>query len=156
MYGHTVGSQRYRFPDLRSLLAKATPFRSGDALAGVAAESAEERVAAQMALADVPLPRFLSEAVVPYEVDEVTRLIVDSHDANAFQAVSHLTVGGFREWLLAHETTPEALAAAAPGITPEMAAGVSKIMRVQDLVMVARKCRVVTRFRNTIGLPGRM
>jgi len=156
MYGHTVGSQRYRFPDLRSLLAKATPFRSGDALAGVAAESAEERVAAQMALADVPLPRFLSEAVVPYEVDEVTRLIVDSHDANAFQAVSHLTVGGFREWLLAHETTPEALAAVAPGVTPEMAAGVSKIMRVQDLVMVARKCRVVTRFRNTIGLPGRM
>ncbi|MDQ3426759.1 MAG: ethanolamine ammonia-lyase subunit EutB [Gemmatimonadota bacterium] len=156
MYGHTVGSQQYRFPDLRTLLAKATPFRSGDALAGVAAESAEERVAAQMALADVPLSRFLSEAVVPYELDEVTRLIVDTHDTAAFQAVSHLTVGGFREWLLAHETTPETLAAVAPGITPEMAAAVSKIMRVQDLVMVARKCRVVTRFRNTIGLPGRM
>ncbi len=156
MYGHTVGSVRYRFADLRTLLAKATPFRSGDALAGVAAESAEERVAAQMALADLPLAAFLREAVIPYEDDEVTRLILDTHDADAFRPVAGLTVGGFREWLLSHETTSDALALLAPGITPEMAAAVSKLMRVQDLIVAARKCRVVTRFRGTIGLPGRL
>ena len=156
MYGHTVGSVRYRFADLRTLLAKATPFRSGDALAGLAAGSAEERVAAQMALADVPLRAFLSEAVIPYEEDEVTRLILDTHDARAFGAIAGHTVGSFREWLLSHETTSDALAALAPGITPEMAAAVSKLMRVQDLVVAARKCRVVTRFRGTIGLPGRL
>jgi ethanolamine ammonia-lyase large subunit len=156
MYGHTVGSVQYRFADLRTLLAKATPFRSGDALAGVAAESAEERVAAQMALADLPLAAFLREAVIPYEDDEVTRLILDTHDAEAFRPVAGLTVGGFREWLLSFETTSDVLAALAPGITPEMAAAVSKLMRVQDLVVAARKCRVVTRFRDTIGLPGRL
>jgi ethanolamine ammonia-lyase large subunit len=156
MYGHTVGSVGYRFSDLRTLLAKATPFRSGDALAGLAAASAEERVAAQMALADLPLATFLQEAVVPYESDEVTRLVLDTHDAGAFRPVSGLTVGGFREWLLSGEATPAALAALAPGITPEMAAAVAKLMRVQDLVVAARKCRVVTRFRNTIGLPGRL
>ena len=156
MYGHTVGSVQYRFADLRTLLAKASPFRSGDALAGVAAESAEERVAAQMALADLPLAAFLREAVIPYEDDEVTRLILDTHDAEAFRPVAGLTVGGFREWLLSFETTSDVLAALAPGITPEMAAAVSKLMRVQDLVVAARKCRVVTRFRDTIGLPGRL
>jgi ethanolamine ammonia-lyase large subunit len=156
MYTAAVGSVRYRFPDLRTLLARASPARSGDVLAGLAAASAEERVAAQMALADLPLRTLLNEAVVPYELDDVTRLILDSHDAPAFAPVRHLTVGGFREWLLSHEATPEALAALAPGITPEMAAAVSKIMRLQDLVLVARKCRVVTRFRNTLGLPGRL
>ena len=156
MYGHTVGAVRYRFADLRTLLAKATPFRSGDALAGLAAGSAEERVAAQMALADLPLATFLSEAVVPYEDDEVTRLILDTHDREAFRPVAALTVGGFREWLLSPPATSEALAALAAGITPEMAAAVSKLMRVQDLVLAARKCRVVTRFRGTIGLPGRL
>ncbi|MBA3496974.1 MAG: ethanolamine ammonia-lyase subunit EutB [Gemmatimonadales bacterium] len=156
MYAHTVGSVRYRFPDLRALLAKASPARSGDTLAGVAAASAEERVAAQMALADLPLRTLLDETVIPYERDDVTRLIIDTHDAVAFGAVAHLTVGGFREWLLSHEATPDKLAALAPGVTPEMAAAVSKLMRLQDLVLVARKCRVVTRFRNTIGLPGRL
>jgi ethanolamine ammonia-lyase large subunit len=156
MYGHTVDSVRYRFPDLRTLLAKATPARSGDALAGLAAESAEERVAAQMALADLPLTTFLNETVVPYETDEITRLIVDSHDAEAFRGVARLTVGSFREWLLSYEVTPDHLTALAPAITPEMAAAVSKLMRVQDLALVARKCRVVTRFRNTLGLPGRL
>jgi ethanolamine ammonia-lyase large subunit len=156
MYGHTVDSVRYRFPDLRTLLAKATPARSGDALAGLAAESAEERVAAQMALADLPLTTFLNETVVPYETDEITRLIVDSHDAGAFRGVARLTVGSFREWLLSYEVTPDHLTALAPAITPEMAAAVSKLMRVQDLALVARKCRVVTRFRNTLGLPGRL
>lgn len=141
--------------ELRELMARASPLRSGDVLAGVAAAGAEERVRAQMALADVPLTRFLNETVVPYEDDEVTRLIVDTHDAAAFAPVSHLTVGGFRDWLLSHEATTEALAALAPGITPEMAAAASKLMRVQDLVAVARKCRVVTAFRDTIGLPGR-
>src|SRR5580700_2569061 len=145
-----------RFADLKTLLAKATPARSGDELAGIAAESAEERVAAQIALADVPLARFLSEPVIPYEVDEVTRLICDSHDAAAFAPVANLTVGEFREWLLAEETSGDILAALAPGLTPEMVAAVSKIMRVQDLVTVAAKCRVVTKFRSTIGLPGRL
>ena len=156
MYLATAGSVRYRFPDLRTLLARASPARSGDVLAGLAAGSAEERVAAQMALADLPLRTLLDQTVVPYEEDEVTRLIVDTHDAAAFAPVRHLTVGGFREWLLSHEATPEVLAALAPGVSPEMAAAVSKLMRLQDLVLVARKCRVVTRFRGTIGLPGRL
>jgi ethanolamine ammonia-lyase large subunit len=156
LYRHTVGTTSYSFPDLRVLLAKASPLRSGDQLAGVTAETAEERVAAQMALAETPLADFLRQALIPYEEDEVTRLIVDSHDAAAFDPVRHLTVGGFRDWLLAYETTTDVLAALAPGLTPEMAAAVSKIMRVQDLVLAASKCRVVTRFRNTLGLPGRM
>ncbi len=152
---HTVGATRYTFSDLKTLLAKATPFRSGDALAGLAAASAEERVAAQMALADLPLASFLSEAVIPYETDEVTRLIVDSHDRDAFAPVSHLTVGGFRDWLLSYECDAVVVARLAPGLTPEMAAAAAKIMRLQDLALVARKCRVVTRFRTTIGLEGR-
>lgn len=151
---HLVGSRTYTFSSLRELLARATPARSGDYLAGVAAGSAEERVAAQMALADLPLSVFLNEAVVPYETDEVTRLILDTHDAAAFAPIRHLTVGGLRDWLLGDAADAALLARTAPGITPEMAAAVSKIMRIQDLVLVARKCRVVTRFRNTIGLPG--
>jgi ethanolamine ammonia-lyase large subunit len=153
-FTHAVGARTYSFADLRDLMAKATPARSGDHLAGVAAGSSEERVAAQMALAALPLTVFLNEAVVPYETDEVTRLIVDSHDAAAFQRIRHLTVGDFRDWLLGDDADTAALAGVAPGITPEMAAAVSKIMRIQDLVLVARKCRPVTRFRNTIGLPG--
>lgn len=147
-----IAGTRYVFPDLRTLLARATPLRSGDALAGVAAESAAERIAAQRALADMPLGHFLNEAVIPYEADEVTRLIIDRHDAASFAPVRSLTVGGFRDWLLAAD--PAAVTALAPGLTPEMAAAVSKIMRVADLIQVAAKCRVVTRFRNTIGLPG--
>ena len=155
-YRHTVGHTVHRFDSLRELMAKATPARSGDALAGIAAADGGERVAAQMALADLPLAAFLSEAVIPYEADEVTRLIVDGHDAAAFAAVRHLTVGDFRNWLLSDKADEAALAALAPGLTPEMAAAVSKIMRAQDLVLAARKCRVVTRFRNTIGLAGRL
>jgi len=155
MYAHAVGSVRYTFSDLKTLLARATPHRSGDALAGVAAESAEERVAAQMALADLPLTALLETPVVPYEDDEVTRLILDSHDRAAFAPVAHLTVGGFRDWLLSYDCDETALGRVAPGLTPEMAAAVSKIMRLQDLALVARKCRVVTRFRTTIGLEGR-
>ena len=155
-FSHTVGGQTWRFDSLRELMAKATPARSGDYLAGVAAASAAERVAAQMALAEVPLKHFLIEAVIPYEVDEVTRLIIDTHDALAFAPVSHLTVGGLRDWLLGDAADEAALAALAPGLTPEMAAAVSKIMRVQDLILVAQKIRVVTRFRNTQGLRGRM
>jgi ethanolamine ammonia-lyase large subunit len=155
-YTQTVGATRYHFPDLRTLLARASPRRSGDELAGVAAGSAEERIAAQLALADLPLAAFESECVIPYEEDEVTRLIVDRHDRSAFQPIRHLTVGDFRDWLLAYQTTGDTLARVAPGLTPEMAAAVSKIMRLQDLVLVGRKCQVVTRFRNTLGLPGRM
>jgi ethanolamine ammonia-lyase large subunit len=155
-YGHTVGGVRYGFDSLSELMARATPFRSGDALAGLAAASAEERVAAQYALAAVPLERFLVDLLIPYEMDEVTRLIVDSHDAAAFAPVSSLTVGEFRDWLLSENATGESLAALGPGLTPEMVAAVSKIMRVQDLILVARKRRVVTRFRTTIGLPGRL
>jgi ethanolamine ammonia-lyase large subunit len=153
---HTIDSIAYTFRDLKDVLAKATPARAGDELAGIAASSAVERVAAQMVLADLPLSAFLNEAVIPYESDEVTRLIVDSHDGVAFAPVASLTVGGFRDWLLAYETTGESLAALAPGLTPEMAAAVSKIMRVQDLIAVARKIRVVTKFRTTVGLPGRL
>jgi ethanolamine ammonia-lyase large subunit len=155
-YRHSIGSTTYRFEDLRDLMAKASPARSGDALAGVIAATDAERVAAQSALADLPLRVFLTEAVVPYEEDEVTRLIIDDHDAAAFAPVAHLSVGDFRNWLLSEQADTAALSALAPGLTPEMAAAVSKIMRVQDLVLVARKCRVVTAFRNTLGLPGRM
>ena len=151
-----IDGTRYAFADLRDLMAKASPPRSGDRLAGIAAQSAAERVAAQMALADLPLATFLNEAVVPYEDDEVTRLIIDNHDKRAFAPVSHLTVGGFRDWLLADAATTETLCALARGITPEMAAAVAKICRNQDLIVIAAKCRVVTRFRNTIGLAGRL
>ncbi|TVM19307.1 ethanolamine ammonia lyase large subunit [Oceanidesulfovibrio indonesiensis] len=140
---------------LRELMAKATPLRSGDVLAGVAAATEEERVKAQMRLADVPLKRFLNECVIPYEEDEVTRLIIDEHDAEAFASVSSFTVGQLRDWLLTDQACPDTLEALAAGLTPEMVAAVSKLMRVQDLILVASKCRVVTRFRNTIGLPGR-
>jgi ethanolamine ammonia-lyase large subunit len=155
-YSATVGGTAHQFDSLRTVLAKASPDRSGDRLAGLAAESDEERVAARRVLADLPLTVFLEEPVVPYENDEVTRLIVDSHDTAAFAPVAHLTVGAFRNWLLSYETTTEELTLLAPGLTPEMAAAVSKLMRNQDLVQVARKCQVVTRFRNTIGLPGRL
>ena len=155
-FQHSVGGQTWRFADLKALMAKATPARSGDVLAGVAANSDVERVAAQMALAELPLRHFLTEAVIPYEADEVTRLIVDSHDAQAFAPVAHLTVGGFRDWLLGPAADETSLAALAPGLTPEMVAAVSKIMRIQDLILVAQKVRVVTRFRNTIGLRGRL
>lgn len=155
-YRCALDGRTYRFGDLKALLAKATPARSGDRLAGIAAESDEERVAAQMALADLPLKTFLDEAVIPYEADEVTRLILDTHDAAAFAPVSHLTVGDFRNWLLSEAADSAALAALAPGLTPEMAAAVSKIMRLQDLILVARKRRVVTAFRTTLGLPGRL
>ena len=156
MYAATIGARRYTFADLASLLAKASPLRSGDQLAGLAAETGEERVAAQYALAELPLTTFLNETVVPYETDEVTRLIIDTHDQAAFTPIAHLTVGGLRDWLLSDAATTETLAAIAPGITPEMAAAVSKISRAQDLMVMAAKCRVVTRFRNTVGLPGRL
>ncbi len=155
-FSHTIGTRTYGFRDLKDLMAKATPARSGDYLAGVAASSAEERVAAQMTLAALPLGIFLQEVVIPYESDEVTRLIIDSHDAQAFEPVRHMTVGDFRDWLLSDQADEASLTALPPGITPEMAAAVSKIMRVQDLILVAKKCRVVTRFRNTIGLPNRL
>ncbi|MDR2844720.1 MAG: ethanolamine ammonia-lyase subunit EutB [Puniceicoccales bacterium] len=151
-----TGTGRHRFHSLRELMAKATPARSGDILAGVAAESAEERVAAQRCLADVPLARFLEDPLIPYETDDVTRLILDTHDRAAFAPVATLSVGQFRDWLLRYETDGTVLAALATGITPEMAAAVSKIMSNQDLILAAQKCRVVTAFRNTLGLPGRL
>jgi ethanolamine ammonia-lyase large subunit len=155
-YSHTVRGVKHSFPDLRTLLAKASPLRSGDQLAGIAASTAEERVIAQMALADLPLVTFLNEAVVPYETDEVTRLIVDTHDRSAFAAIANLTVGELRDWLLSDEAASDRLALLAPGLTPEMAAAVSKLMRVQDLIYVAKKISVVTRFRTTVGLPGHL
>ncbi len=151
-----VGVRRYAFADLREVLAKASPLRSGDAMAGIAAGSAAERVAACRVLADLPLRRLRDEQLIAYESDEVTRLIVDSHDGAAFAPVAGQTVGEFREWLLADSTGQAELAALAPGLTPEMVAAVSKLMRNQDLIAVARKCRVVTAFRDTIGLPGRL
>src|SRR5438477_6865145 len=156
VYRHAIDATTYPFGDLRDLLAKATPPRSGDRLAGVAAGSAEQMVAARMALSNVPLTQFLNETVIPYEDDEVTRLIVDSHDAQSFAAISSLTVGAFRDWLLSDAADGAALAKLARGITPEMAAAVSKLMRNQDLILVAKKFLTTTRFRNSIGLPGRM
>jgi ethanolamine ammonia-lyase large subunit len=156
MYVCDLGGTRHSFDDLKGVLAAASPLRSGDELAGVAARSAEERVAARYVLADLPLRLFLTEAVVPYEADEVTRLIIDGHNALAFAPLSALTVGGFRELLLSDETDAPALAAFAPGITPEMVAAVSKLMRNQDLIAVAQKARVVSAFRTTVGLKGRL
>jgi len=156
MYSATIAHERYMFPDLVTLLAKASPARSGDVLAGIAAASGEERVAAQFALADLPLRVLLENPAVPYEIDEVTRLIVGTHDPAAFAPIGHLTVGGLRDWLLSDLATTEALSALAPGITPEVAAAVAKISRLQDLILMAAKCRVVTAFRSTVGLAGRL
>jgi ethanolamine ammonia-lyase large subunit len=156
VYRQAIDATSYLFNDLRDLLAKATPPRSGDRLAGIAADSAEQMIAARMALANVPLKQFLNETVVPYEDDEVTRLIVDTHDAASFAAISSLTVGAFRDWLLSDAATTEVLRKLSRAITPEMAAAVSKLMRNQDLILVAKKCQVISAFRNTIGLRGRM
>ncbi|MDD5269266.1 MAG: ethanolamine ammonia-lyase subunit EutB [Methylococcales bacterium] len=156
MYKTHLGHQSYDFKTLRNLMAKASPPRSGDYLAGVAAGNNLERVAAQWVLADVPLKQFLNEALVPYELDEVTRLIIDGHDSGAFETISHLTVGDFRNWLLSEHATAETLTAIVPGLMPEMVAAVSKIMRIQDLILAAKKCRVITRFRGTIGLENRL
>ncbi|MGY3446779.1 ethanolamine ammonia-lyase subunit EutB [Bradyrhizobium sp. USDA 4473] len=155
-YRHTIDATNYAFDDLRILLAKASPPRSGDRLAGVAADSAEQMIAARLTLADVPLKQFLDEPVIPYEDDEVTRLILDSHDVAGFVPVSSLTVGGFRDWLLSDAATGDTIRKISRGITPEMVAAVSKLMRNQDLILVAKKCEVTTAFRNTIGLRGRM
>ena len=154
MYTTTLAGTRHTFADLKALLAAASPARSGDVLAGIAARSMEERVAARYVLADLPLAAFLTDTVIPYESDEVTRLIVDSHDARAFAPISHLTVGGLREWLLTDTTNTAALTALAPGLTPEMVAAVSKLMRNQDLIAVARRCEVISAFRNTLGTQG--
>lgn len=155
-YSYSVGVHQYQFRDLKQVMAKASPPRSGDFLAGVAADTYVERMAARMCLGAVPLKRFLQELLTPYETDEVTRLIVDTHDSEAFSEISHLTVGDFRDWLLLDSTDTATLTRVAKGITPEMAAAVSKLMRNQDLILVAKKCQVVTAFRNTIGLPGRL
>ncbi|RJT21549.1 ethanolamine ammonia-lyase subunit EutB [Buttiauxella izardii] len=156
MYNTTLAHHNYQFASLKELMAKASPARSGDNLAGIAAQSAEERMAAKMALADVSLREILDNPLIPYEDDEVTRLIIDTHDKNAFQAISHLTVGDFRDWLLDDSTDTQTLREVAKGITPEMAAAVSKLMRNQDLILAASKCQVTTQFRNTIGLPGHL
>ncbi len=155
-YAQRIGAQRHVFADLKTLLACASPMRSGDALAGVAAESEAQRMAARLALADVPLSEFLHEALIDPRDDEVSQLILDQHDQRAFAAVSHLTVGGFRDWLLSDTADHAAVSALAWGLTPEMVAAVSKLMRNQDLIVAARKCQVVTRFRSTIGLPGHL
>jgi ethanolamine ammonia-lyase large subunit len=155
-YSTTLRGKHFAFADLKEVMAKATPMRSGDCLAGIAAGNARERVAARIVLADVPLQRFLDEPLIPYETDEITRLILDRHDPVAFKPVADLTVGQLREWLLDYSTTADVLGALAPGLIPEMVAAVSKICRNQDLILIARKCRVITRLRNTIGLPGRL
>ncbi|MCV2359877.1 ethanolamine ammonia-lyase subunit EutB [Paucibacter sp. TC2R-5] len=152
----TVGALSYGFADLRELMAKASPARSGDSLAGLAAASAQERVAACRALAEVPLRLFLHQLVIPYETDQISRLIIDSHDADAFAPVAHLSVGALRDWLLSDAATPAALSALAPGLTPEMVAATAKLMRNQDLILVASRCRLLTRFRSTLGLPGHL
>lgn len=156
LYRTALGGETFRFANLAEVMAKASPARSGDALAGLIAQSDVERVAAQAVLADTPLKTFLDELLIPYVDDEVTRLIVDTHDAGAFAPVSHMTVGQFREWLLSDAATPEILTALAPGLMPEMAAAVSKLMRNRDLIAVARRIKVITAFRSTLGLEGRI
>ena len=155
-YKVSLGLHTYQFSDLKTVMAKASPLRSGDCLSGVAALSNEERVAAALVLADLPLKRFLEEQLIAYEDDEVTRVILDDHQAEAFAPLSSFTVGDFRNWLLSDAVGTNELNAVAPGLTPEMVAAVSKIMRNQDLILVAAKCQVVTRFRNTLGLAGRL
>jgi ethanolamine ammonia-lyase large subunit len=155
-YTSDFHGERHRFADLKDVLAKASHRRSGDELAGLAAATDAQRVAARSVLADLPLATVLNDTIVPYETDEVTRLILDTHDAAAFAPIAHLTVGGFRDWLLSYEASPERLTALAPAITPEMAAAATKLMRNQDLISVASRCRVTTAFRNTQGLPGRL
>ncbi|MFT4261837.1 MAG: ethanolamine ammonia-lyase subunit EutB [Nocardioides sp.] len=154
----TVHGRSFTFDGLVEVMAKASSPKSGDVLAGCAAETDAERAAARYVLADLPLTIFLDEALVPYETDDVTRLILDTHDATAFAEIGHLTVGGLREWLLdaAARDDHAALARIAPGLTPEMAAAVSKLCRNQDLIAIAAACLVTTRFRTTIGLPGRL
>lgn len=153
-YQSTINKKKFVFKDLKSLLACASPDRSADHLAGIAANSEFERVAAQQILAEIPLVTFINEPIIPYEKDEVTRLIIDTHDKEAFKLISHMTVGEFREWLLDYSTDTQALSEVKKGITPEMAAAVSKLMRIQDLITAAKKCSVITRFRTTIGLEG--
>ena len=155
-YKVSLGLHTYQFSDLKTVMAKASPLRSGDCLSGVAALSNEERVAAALVLADLPLKRFLEEQLIAYEDDEVTRVILDDHQADAFAPIASFTVGDFRNWLLSDAVGANELNAVAPGLTPEMVAAVSKIMRNQDLILVAAKCQVVTRFRNTLGLAGRL
>lgn len=155
-YRFRVGNRTFKFNDLKELMAKASYLKSGDCLAGIAAGTEEERIAAKFALADLPLKQFLNEMVIPYEADEVTRLIMDTHDPATFAPISSLTVGEFRNWLLSCEVDSRILQTTAPGITPEMAAAVSKLMRNQDLILVASKIQTVTRFRTTLGLKGRL
>ena len=155
-YRWQQGDQIYQFRSLADLMAKATPERSGDALAGVSTNSETERVAAQMTLAELPLKAFLQQSVIPYEDDEITRLIFDTHDKEAFAPISHLTVGDFRNWLLSEKADLDTLCKIRLGLTPEMVAAVSKIMRNQDLIAISKKCHVKTAFRNTIGLPGKL
>ena len=155
-FSHSIRNINYVFADLKTLLAKASPARSGDYLAGVAATSAQERVAAQMALADVPLKHFLNEALIPYEIDEVTRLIFDTHNPIAFQEISGLTVGDFRNYLLSENLTTQDLSKLQTGLTPEMVAAVSKIMRIQDMITLSAKCQNISKFRNTIGSQKRL
>ncbi|MDR7128705.1 ethanolamine ammonia-lyase large subunit [Algoriphagus sp. 4150] len=154
VYQHSVGNFKYSFPDLKTVLAKATPQKSGDEMAGLAAKNEQERIAAKLVLADIPLKQFLSEEIIPSEIDAISRLILESHDARSFQSISHLTVGGFRDWLLAYETDGLKIAQISAGLTPEMVAAVSKIMANQDLILVASKIRIITKFRNTLGLKG--
>ncbi len=155
MYKYTVRNHTYLFNDLKTLLAKATPYRSGDALAGLCADSYEERIAAQICLADTPLQRFLNEAVIPYETDDITRLIIDTHDTSAFHIIASFTIGELRDWLLSDVVDSQTLQQLRYAFTPEMIAAVSKIMRNQDLILAAKKCEVITKFRNTLGLRGR-
>ena len=155
-YSYVLGQKTYNFKNLADLMAKATPKRSGDELAQVMAHTAEERVVAQMKLAEIPLKTFLIQHLIPYEDDEVTRLIIDEHDNEAFDKISHLCVGDFRNWLLSDNTTSDVIKQIQSGLTPEMVAAVSKLMRNQDLIAVSQKVNVTTSFRNTIGLPNRL
>lgn len=156
MYKITIDSQVYKFKDLKDLLAKATPVRSGDILAGVASESLTQMVAAQSILADLTLDTFTKQFLIDPEIDEVSRLIIKQHDQQLFAKFKNFTVGELRDFLLSYQCDTTVLTDLRYAFTPEMIAAVSKIMRNQDLIAVSRKCEVVTKFRNTIGLKGRL
>lgn len=150
----TIRGERFVFDDLRDLFARANEPKAGDQLAGIAAQSMRERAAARRVLADLSLREIVDHPVIDPTQDEVSRLIVESHDREAFAAIADFSVGQFREWLLDDSTDGEAIAAVRAGITPEVAASTARLMGNLDLMVAASKVRVVTRCRNTLGEPG--
>lgn len=153
-YSQVLRNERFVFADLRELLAKSSESKSGDLLAGIAATSERERIAAKMALADVPLQAFLKQPVIDPEIDDVSRLILDHHPSEAFQLFASMTIGELREWMLQRFSQPSAYDELKNILTPEMVSALTRVLSNKELVALASKIRNITRCRNTIGLPG--